>query len=54
MGSFKYSLDIGEYNDPVLVDLDITIANGLTKDDYETIRAALTTIEDTARKYLSE
>ncbi len=54
MGKFNYSLGLGGYDEPVRVDINVTIKNGLSKEDYEIIRSALETIENTARKYIGE
>jgi hypothetical protein len=52
MATFKYSLDIGSYSDDVVVDIDVTIKDGLEQEDYEKIRQALKVVEDTALAYV--
>lgn len=51
MSSFEYKTTIGEYNESVRVNIALTIDNGLSKEDYETLRNAFQVIEETAYKY---
>lgn len=54
MSKVQYEVNIGSYDEPVKVAIDIRIANGLTPEDYQTLRAACQTIEDTCLKYVPE
>ena len=51
MSKVTYTTKIGEYNSKVYVDIDLRIDNGLSKDDYETLRTSMQLIEDIAWKY---
>ena len=51
MSKVQYTTKIGSYDDKVYADIDVRIAAGLSKEDYETLRTALQTIEDIAFHY---
>lgn len=53
MAEFSYKLQIGEYRstEDVYVSIELTVKDGVDKDDYETIRNALNKVEETVRKY---
>lgn len=51
MAAFSYELEIGDYKDDVRVKIELTVKDGVDKEDYETIRTALNTVEATIRKY---
>ena len=53
MAKFTYTLKIGDYDsEDAFVDIDLRIGHdGLEPVDYETVREALKTVEDIARKY---
>lgn len=51
MSKVTYNSKIGEYSDKVFIDIDIRVAAGLSKEDYETIRTSLEKIEDIVWKY---
>lgn len=51
MSKVNYEVRIGEYNDRVYLSIDMRVAAGLSKEDYETLRTSLQKIEDIAYHY---
>ena len=55
MASYRYSTKIGEYDDDVRVDIELTVKGvALDGDDYLKLNEAFDTIEAIALKYRDE
>lgn len=54
MSKFKYQLEIGEYREPVRIDISLEIEGGLNTTDYASVREALGIIERIGRQYEQE
>ncbi len=51
MSKFSYRTDMGEYSAPVRLSIELSIDDGLNKEDYDKLRSAFQIIEDIAYRY---